>query len=82
MAPGVPHSDKLYIVERIRKIDPDHIPIERTIDDPKVLAKPWKVLLSYARMKGHLREYVCEQNNRDSADAQGRPALRIDAPKH
>jgi hypothetical protein len=82
MAPGVHHSDKLHVVERIRKIDPDHIQIERTIEDPTVLLKPWTVVLPYARMKGHMREYVCEQNNRDSADAQGRPDLRIDAPKH
>jgi hypothetical protein len=80
IAPGVQHSDKLHIVERIRRIDADHIQIERTIDDPRVLAKPWKVVLPYARMKGHMREYVCEQNNRDSADAQGRPDFRIDAP--
>jgi hypothetical protein len=82
IAPGVQHSDQLHVVERIRKVDADHIQIERTIDDPQVLAKPWKVVLPYARMKGHMREYVCEQNNRDSADAQGRPDFRIDAPKH
>jgi hypothetical protein len=82
IAPGVQHGDKLHVVERIRKVDQDHIQIERTVTDPQVLAKPWKVLLPYVRMKGHMREYVCEQNNRDSADAQGRPDLRIDAPKH
>jgi len=82
IAPGVQHSDKLHVVERIRKIDQDHIQIERTIDDPQVLAKPWKVVLPYARMKGHMREYVCEQNNRDSADAQGRPDQQIDVLKH
>ena len=82
ISPGVPHSDKLHIVERIRKVDPDHLQITRTITDPSVLVKPWTVVLPYARAKGHLREYVCEQNNRDSADAQGRPALNIDAPKH
>src|SRR5580658_74043 len=81
IAPGVQHNDKLHVVERIRKIDADHIQIERTIDDPQVITKPWKVVLPYARMKGHMREYVCEQNNRDSADAQGRPDFRIDAPK-
>jgi hypothetical protein len=81
MAPGVAHSDQLHIIERIRKVDADHIQIARTIFDPKVLAKPWTVVLPYARQKGHLREYVCEQNNRDSADAQGRPEFQIDAPK-
>jgi hypothetical protein len=79
--PGVPHSDQLHIIERIRKVDPDHIQIARTIADPKVLAKPWTVVLPYTRLKGHMREYVCEQNNRDSADAQGRPEFQIDCPK-
>lgn len=82
MAPGIEHSEQMHVVERIRRVDQDHIQIERTITDPQVLAKPWKVVLPYARMKGHMREYVCEQNNRDSADAQGRPDLKIDAPKH
>lgn len=82
MAPGVAHTDQMHIVERIRKLDKDHIQIERTITDPQILAKPWRVLLPYRRVKGHLREYICEQNNRDSADAQGRPGENIDAPKH
>ena len=81
IVPGVPHSDQLHIIERIRKVDPDHIQIARTIFDPKVLAKPWTVVLPYARLQGHMREYVCEQNNRDSADAQGRPEFQIDSPK-
>ena len=82
MAPGVPHSDQMHIVERIRRVSADEIQIERTITDPQVLAKPWTMILPYKRDPGHLREYVCEQNNRDSADAQGRPGQRIDTPQH
>jgi hypothetical protein len=47
--------------------------IETTITDPKILAKPWTSVRPYVRVKDDLREYICEQNNRDSADAEGRP---------
>ncbi|HTX23598.1 MAG TPA: hypothetical protein VMD03_02990 [Steroidobacteraceae bacterium] len=77
IAPGIGHSDEMHIIERIRKTDADHMQIERTIIDPKVLAKPWTVVLPYVRVKDHIREYICEQNNRDSADSEGRPGERI-----
>ncbi len=74
---GIPHSDQMRIIERIRKIDNDHMQITRTIIDPKVLVKPWTVTLPYVREKGDLLEYICEQGNRDSATANGRPGERI-----
>ena len=77
IAPGIGHSNEMHIIERIRKTDPDHLQIERTIIDPKVLAKPWTVVLPYVRVNDHIREYICEQNNRDSADAEGRPGERV-----
>src|SRR5579862_904539 len=40
IAPGIGHSDQMHILERIRKVDPEHLQIETTITDPKVLAKP------------------------------------------
>ena len=78
ISPGIPHSDQMRIVERIRKIDANRMQIERTISDPKVLAKPWTIVLPFVRVNDHMREYVCEQNNRDSADPQGRAGLRIE----
>lgn len=77
IAPGVGHSDRMHIVERIRKIDPREIEIRQTITDPKVLAKPWTVVHRYKRLNDRIREYVCEQNNRDSSDAEGRPGERV-----
>ena len=77
IAPGIPHSDQMHIVERIRKTDPEHLSIETTISDPQVLAKPWTTVRAYARVNDDLREYICEENNHDSADAQGRPGERI-----
>ncbi len=77
IAPGVGHSNQMHIVERIRKTGPGNIEIEQTITDPKVLAEPWTTVHPYNLVKDDLREYVCEQNNRDSADAEGRPGLKV-----
>jgi hypothetical protein len=37
------HSDALHIVERYRRINKDTMEVEATIEDPKVLTKPWVV---------------------------------------
>jgi hypothetical protein len=37
------HSDALHIVERYRRLDSKTLEIEATIEDPKVLTKPWVV---------------------------------------
>ncbi|HXD74476.1 MAG TPA: hypothetical protein VN628_12100 [Vicinamibacterales bacterium] len=37
------HSDALHIVERYHRINKDTMEVDATIEDPKVLAKPWKV---------------------------------------
>ncbi|MGH8227725.1 MAG: hypothetical protein ACREU3_07470 [Steroidobacteraceae bacterium] len=80
IASGVPQNGSMHIIERIRKIDANHMQITRTIIDPKVLVKPWTVTLPYVREKGDLMEYICEEGNRDSATAQGRPGERIGGP--
>jgi len=77
---GVPHDADMHIIERIRKADRDHLLITRTIIDPEELVKPWTTTLTYTRVPGDLLEYICEQGNRDSADAEGRPAERIKGP--
>jgi hypothetical protein len=35
------HSDAMHIVERYRRVDANHLEIEATVEDPKVLTKPW-----------------------------------------
>jgi hypothetical protein len=37
------HSDALHIVERYRRVDAKTLEIEATLEDPKVLSKPWTV---------------------------------------
>jgi len=38
---GHPHSDALRFVERIRRLSPNSLQYEVTIDDPKTYKKPW-----------------------------------------
>lgn len=37
------HSDALHMVERYRRVDANTLEVEATLEDPKVLTKPWVV---------------------------------------
>jgi hypothetical protein len=37
------HSDALHIVERYRRVDANTLQVDATLEDPKVLTKPWVV---------------------------------------
>lgn len=78
LAPGVPHSEQLTIVERIRRVDKDWMEIETTMTDPVVLAEPYKVTISYRHLDDDIREYICLENNRDGADDKGRPLMNLE----
>ena len=78
---GIGHSDQVHIVERIRRLDDKYIEITTTITDPKILLEPWTQVRSYKKDPGELREYECEQNNRDSADDEGRAGERVEEKK-
>jgi hypothetical protein len=58
---GHPHSDALHVVERIRRINHDHLIDDLTIEDPKAYAKAWTVHLDFLlRPKWTLTEQFCE----------------------
>jgi hypothetical protein len=42
---GHPHTDALRVTERIRRVEPQRLEIEVTIDDPKTYKAPWKMKL-------------------------------------
>ena len=77
IGPGIGHSDQLHVVERIRRVD-DWLEIETTLTDPVVLAEPYTYTTSYRHLDDNIREYICLENNRDSADEQGRPGIRLE----
>ena len=56
------HSDALHVVERYTPVSPYHLMYEATIEDPKVLTRPWKISLPlYRRMEPNVQllEFKC-----------------------
>ncbi len=63
---GTFHSDSLHVVEKFKRVDYNTIQYEATIEDPKVLTKPWVMGNTIMLRDGtRLREYECNQNNED-----------------
>ncbi len=61
---GIPQSEKLHVVERFTRIDPDTIQYEVTIDDPDVYTRPWKVAVPLERDPNYqIFEYACHEGN-------------------
>ena len=66
LAGGIFHSEALHITERYTRIDYDTIKYEATIEDPKVLTKPFTTGTNLMLREGaRLREYICPENNED-----------------
>jgi hypothetical protein len=58
---GHPHSDRLHVVERIRRSDHDTLQDDLTIDDPRAYTKAWTGQQVFKlRPNWHLIEYICE----------------------
>ena len=76
---GVHLTEQTRIVERIRLEKPDLLVDTMTITDPGILARPFTIRQAYQRHRDwDIREYVCQENNHDAADALGRPSLSLD----
>ncbi|HUI81565.1 MAG TPA: hypothetical protein VLY24_26755 [Bryobacteraceae bacterium] len=73
------HSDALHIVERYRRVDANHLEIEATLEDPKVLTGPWTVPKQTLLLApfDQIMELACEGTEAQSlinAAAQQSPA--------
>jgi hypothetical protein len=79
---NTPHSDKMKIVERFRLAEPDRMTVETTVTDPEALTAPWTTTRTLARHRDWTtREYICEENNRNYVDAQGKAGINLkDSP--
>ena len=63
---GTFHTDSLHITERYTRVSKDRIDYEVTMEDPKVLTRPWKLTSSLMLREGtRLQEYICAENNID-----------------
>jgi hypothetical protein len=80
-ARGVPHGEKMKIVERFRLTDPDTMSIETTITDPGVLEAPYTTTASLRRHRNWtISEYICEEINRNSVDQNGKVGIDLTLP--
>lgn len=81
MAANTPHSSKMKIVERFRLTGPDTMAVQTTVTDPEALSEPWVTSRALARHRNWtLREYICEENNRNYVDDQGKAGIKLDEP--
>jgi hypothetical protein len=69
---AAPHSDQVHEVERIRRISPTQIQDIMSIDDSVAFTKPWVITRLYdLKPDWEIREYVCEDNNRNPINEDG-----------
>jgi hypothetical protein len=77
-----PYSDKMKIVERFKLSDPDTLNVETSVIDPLALTKPYD--MGNRIFKRHrswtIAEYVCEENNRNSLDENGKAEINLANP--
>jgi hypothetical protein len=75
-------TEKTRMVERFHLTGPDTLTVDSEISDPDVFVGTFARTINYARHRDwQIREYVCEENNRDKADEFGRPSMNIDKDK-
>jgi Carboxypeptidase regulatory-like domain len=65
---GIPHSEKLHTVERIRRLDLAHLQVEITMDDSEAFQGEWKrtFTATLAPPGEEIMEFICNENNRDA----------------
>ena len=83
VVPGIHATENTRFVERITRVAPDRLVDEITLTDPALFAEPYVMTQAYRLQPDwEMREYICQENNRDGADAEGRPLmdLGIDDP--
>ncbi|HZV18519.1 MAG TPA: hypothetical protein VFF84_07520 [Sphingobium sp.] len=75
---GLHATENTRIRERIQLETPERLVIETTITDPALFTAPFVTTMAYKlEPDWEIREYVCQENNRDAADAEGRPSMDL-----
>jgi hypothetical protein len=77
-----PHSDKMKIVERFHLTDPDSMTVETSVVDPEALTMPYAMGARTLRRHRNwtIAEYICEENNRNFVDSQGKAGINLSNP--
>jgi hypothetical protein len=56
-------SEKLHVIERISRRDPETLKYEITIDDPGTWTKPWSLMIPLRHSPHPIYEYACHEGN-------------------
>lgn len=57
------HSDALKVTERLSRPSMNYLQVQITVEDPKVLTKPWKsAVRNWSLTKDQVHEYYCTDN--------------------
>lgn len=76
----IPHTAQMKVTERLRLTAPDQLEAQITIEDPNILAKPYKFTFGYKRNPEYrIMEYICDSNHYHP-NADGGVSLEV-APK-
>lgn len=68
---GLPHSEALHVIERIRRMDRETLVDDITVEDPMAYTKALTAHETYKLKPGwEIREYVCEENNKYGHEAK------------
>lgn len=59
---GVPHSDQLRVLERIRRDEDGNLLIDITIEDPVAFTESWTAQRRYRRVDWNIEEFACMDN--------------------
>lgn len=74
---GMPHSEEMHVVERIRRTGPNTLEDLMTIEDPKAYKRPWKMQSVFRTRPGlGVMEYYCV-NDRNTPDETGRTGVQL-----
>ena len=75
---GLHPTPQTAMHERIHLEKPEKLVIDTTITDPALFTEPFTTTVSYRlEPDWDLREYICQENNRDAADEDGRPSMNL-----
>ncbi len=70
---GHPHTEKLHVTERYRRLDLGRLEDEVTIDDPGAYTKPFKMYGHFPLLtNSEIMEYICNENNKDVSHIVGK----------
>ena len=72
---GLPHSNRLHVVERLSKAGAKNLVDAITISDPVMFAKPWTARLAFVSRPDVqiTTDWVCGEAHRDISSVQGAP---------